>query len=1280
MTEAVIRTVYRVAVSHRDLLEWVTAAQAKTNRRLDLAGFIRQMAGGLALAVAIAALVLALHPPAFAIAGPFVLLWLLSPAIALFVSRPSSVATVSPIDAADRRALRLIARRTWAYFETFVTAEDSMLPPDNFQEEPEPVVAHRTSPTNMGLYLLSVVAAADFGWIGPVEAVERLEATLGAMGKLERHLGHFYNWYGTRDLRALEPHYISSVDSGNLAGHLVALWNALEQMADAPQISPDWRIGIEDTLTLLRESLDALQEDPSTPARSALQSAIDRIDTMMRAPAATIAEIDALLERLAAATAIGPLVQALAPAPIQAGILADIDIWATALNAAVAGHQRRAADLAPRIAALCATARALFDDMTFDFLFHPERELLSIGYRVADGTLEDNYYDLLASEARLASFVAIAKGELPVRHWFRLGRAMVPVGAGAALTSWSGSMFEYLMPSLVMWAPPGSLLEQTSRRTVRAQMAYGSERSVPWGASESAYNARDIEQTYQYSSFGIPSLSLKRGIGDSTVIAPYATALAAMIDPKAAVANFARMEAAGGRGRYGWYEALDYTRARLPEGAEVAVVQAYMAHHQGMSLVAIADALGDGAMRRRFHAEPMIQATELLLQERMPHDVAIAKPMLEMLAASAGISDHALTGQRGWNTPHSAWPRTHLLSNGRYAVMLTAAGSGYSRWRDMAVTRWQEDATQDDWGSHILLRDRTSGKLWSAGYQPTGTEPDRYQVSFSEGRGEIARRDGALATMMEVAVSSEDDAEVRRVSITNHGGQTREIEVTSYAELVLAAQAADDAHPAFSKLFVETEFVPEVQALLATRRRRAAAEPEIWVAHIAVVQGETMGDLQYETDRARFIGRGRTLRQAAAVTGHPRDTVLSNTAGTVLDPVFALRRVVRLKARSTVRIAFWTMVADTREAVLNLVDRHQDMMAFDRATTLAWTQAQVQLRYFGFDAEDANIFQRIASRVIYSDASLRPSRAVLARGGAPASRLWQHGISGDLPIVVARVAVETDLDLVRQLLSAHEYWRTKQLSVDLVILNEQANSYAQSFQEAIEALVGANRQPPQTVSAPGKGAIYALRADLVAPETRALLLTAARIVFVGSNGSLAEQLAAIPEQRTPPPPRRRVPPGFRPRDKPPLPPLECFNGIGGFGENGREYVTILDDGQTTPAPWINVVGNAGFGFQVSAEGSSSTWSMDSQQNQITAWSNDPVREPNRLKSFYIRDLGHRRSVGRRRPLPIRSRRFALYRIRHGQGYTTVSNIESHGIAARADCNSCRSQTHSRFRG
>ena len=461
-------------------------------------------------------------------------------------------------------------------------------------------------------------------------------------------------------------------------------------------------------------------------------------------------------------------------------------------------------------------------------------------------------------------------------------------------------------------------------------------------------------------------------------------------------------------------------------------------------------------MRARFHSEPIIQATELLLQERTPRDVAVARPRAEEVKAAANVREITPPMIRLFHSPHDLIPRTHLLSNGKYTVMITAAGSGFSRWRDLAVTRWREDVTCDSWGSYIFLRDVHSAKVWSAGYQPSGVEADSYEVEFSEDRAEIVRRDGTITTTLEVAVSPEDDAEVRRVSISNLGNRTREIELTSYAEIVLAPDAADAAHPAFSKMFVQTEFEADVGALLATRRPRSTADPQVWAAHLAVVEGESAGDIQFETDRARFLGRGRAIRTPISVIdGHP----LSNTAGTVLDPIFSLRRRVRIPAGATARVAFWTMVAATRAQALDLADKHHDPTAFERAVTLAWTQAQVQLHHLGVGPDEAHLFQRLANRALYSDPTLRSSSNVLKLSEGGPSKFWANGISGDLPIVLVRIDEAEDLEIVRELVRAHEYWRMKRFEVDLVILNERPPSYDQDLQTALEALYPSESGP-----------------------------------------------------------------------------------------------------------------------------------------------------------------------------------------------------------------------------
>ena len=1262
MGDAIGRTLVRVGWTRRHLLQWVTAAQAAERPALGVGDTYRRMAGAPVLGA------LALAVPAWSDSGawllavPFAAAWMASPAIAYWASRVSAGGCPLPSQA-DVQALRTTARRTWRFFETFVTPADNMLPPDNFQEDPAPVLAHRTSPTNIGLYLLSTAAAHDFGWAGLADTVERLEATLATMARLQRFRGHFYNWYDTVDLRPLEPPYVSTVDSGNLAGHLIALANACCGWRAGTGGDAAWRAGLADTAGLAAEEMARLSLTGTPPqGLREVEAALTAVDDRLAAHGSSLADLDA--DTLMAAA----LAQAFAAG--QAGA-ADLAFWAGVLHRTVGSHRRDATALAPRLLAIEQAARGMALAMEFGFLRNPERKLLSIGYLADEGALDANCYDLLASEARLACFVAIAKGDIPSREWFRLGRAVTPTVGGAVLVSWSGSMFEYLMPSVVMRAPGGSLLEDTSRLVVRRQAAFGTEQGVPWGVSESAYNVRDVEYTYQYSNFGIPGLGLKRGLDADLVIAPYATALAAMVDPGAAVANLVRLAAAGALGRYGFYEALDYTPTRIPAGQAVAVVRAFMAHHQGMTVVAIADALLDGVMRARFHAEPIIQATELLLQERAPRNVASARPLPMDSKPSAAGKAAVQSGGRRYGLPDGPAPVTHLLSNGRYAVMLTSAGSGSSRWGNLAVTRWREDPTLDDWGSYILLRDvgggAGSGRVWSAGLQPIGAAPNEYEVAFGEDRAEFARRDGTLTTMMEVLVSAEEDAEVRRISLTNAGPAPRTIEITSYAELALIRQADDIAHPAFAKLFVQTERLGDGSAILATRRRRTPAEPEVWAAHLLVAEGDAGGAVEAETDRAQFLGRGRSVRDAAAVQGGAQGgamdgRALSGTVGTVLDAVFALRCRVTVAPGAVVRVAFWTMAASSRAALAGAMDKHRDAAAFDRASTLAWTQAQVQLRHLGIQPREADLFQTLAGYLVFAGPALRPASDAIRRGSGAQPGLWGQGISGDLPILLLRIRDAADLDMARQVLLAHEYFRLKQFAVDLVILNDHAASYSQDLQVALEALVRAQpRTPPVPPGVPGaaaKGAVFLLRADLVPGETAALLASVARVVLVAERGSLSDQLRTrTAAGRAPALPAPRAPgPGTA---TPPVPPLEVFNGYGGFADEGREYVVVLGPGQATPAPWINVVANPGFGFLVAAEGGGYTWSGNSRENQLTPWSNDPVTNRSG-EAFYLRDadtgdLWCPTAQPRRDP-------GATYVARHGRGVSTFDRI-AHGIAS-----------------
>ena len=1334
MLDAVLRTLLRLGRGWR-LLEWRTAAQVQANADLSLGGFVRGMRASVGLAIAIALAAVAANPAGLAFALPLATLWFVAPWLAWRASTIPLEQPVQPLLPSEARKLRLIARRTWRFFSTLVTASEHWLPPDNLQDDLPPVIAKRTSPTNVGLYLLAIVAARDFGWTGLFACCERIEATLETLKTLPRHRGHFLNWVETTTLRALEPRYVSTIDSGNLAGCLLTLEVAMSDAVERPMRPSVLLAGLADACELLSDALAAagdarrtagveveqlhevlaairglLREPPATAAQWWHRfQALDAAVVDMRDIAATLAgesggaldEVLVWIDSLALAAgefrndldALAPWAEVFAQrAPpdseptaqarwnaLQARFPIDLPIAQIAerfeesvpvldamreecgagaigaLQEAFERSREASALLIARFDASARTARRLFDEMDFRFLYDPTRKLFSIGLQVESGRLDPGYYDLLASEARLASFIAIAKHEVPPAHWFQLARPMISLGNDAALASWSGSMFEYLMPSLLLRLPFGSLFDRTCRAIVQRQIRYGLQRGVPWGISESAYNKRDVHRTYQYSNFGIPGLGLKRGLGEDLVIAPYATALAAMVEPRAAAENFARLASLGALGRLGFYEALDFTRSRVPEEGSVAIVRAYMAHHQGMTLVALANALLSETMRERFHRVPIVRATQLLLQETAQRDIASTPPRTDQVEL-VSVGEAVSAPERRVHSPHLSYPSTQLLSNGRYAVMVSAAGSGYSLWRDIAVNRWREDPTCDRWGSYLYLRDIARGKVWSAGYQPTCVEPDAYAVEFTEERARIMRTDSGIESTLDIIVSAEDDAEIRRLTLKNVGKQTREIEVTSYAEMVLAPAAADIAHPAFSNLFVRTEYVPEVSGLLITRRPRGASEKPLFAAHVVAREGG--GGIEYETDRARFLGRGHTVQAPMAVMG---GRPLSNTVGPVLDPVASLRVRLTVRAGATVRVDFATMIAPSREDVLSMADKYHDPQAFERASTLAWTHAQVQLHFLGIDHDEAHLFQQLANRLIYCDSSLRPASDVLQGNRLPVSRLWHLGISGDRPIMLAEIDDADDRGLVRQLLTAHEYWSMKRLAVDLVIVNATGATYAPGLQGRLQSMVSEAQARVASDGPPGRGDIFIVRGDALGAEERNLLYNVARATVSSAHGNLFEQV-----MRT----RRRAassaPAGDAGADRQPdavplaLPQLRFFNGLGGFSADGREYTIVLNRGQQTPTPWINVIANEGFGFQVSESGTGYTWAGNSRENQLTPWSNDPVSAPPG-EAFYLRDLD-RNALWTPTALPIRNDA-GTYIAHFGRGY---ARFEHHANDIRSE--------------
>ncbi|MBN2563884.1 MAG: cyclic beta 1-2 glucan synthetase, partial [Phycisphaerae bacterium] len=1336
--DAIARAGVRVLFTRRRLLEWQTAGDAERNGHSGLTGVCVSMWVGPAMALFAAAMVWLARPETLHTAGPILGLWLLSPVVAWWLSRPIT-SRRSRLKTEDHAFLRMAARRTWRFFETFVGPADHYLPPDNYQEHPTTAVAHRTSPTNMGLSLLANLAAHDFGYISTRQLVDRTSKMFATMGELDRHRGHFYNWYDTRTLSPLPPLYVSSVDSGNLGGHLLTLSPGLLELADMKIVPLRTFEGLTDTLRVLLDVARGQSVQPegppptTTPPETVIR--LEQLEEELQVPPRTLAASQICLERLATAGAdLAVTLKAgsddevrwwaqaferqcrdflddllfLAPwctlpppsepmwqrgsveqvqrlsdlraalrlldevptlgdvAKLNSAMLRPIDeilvslreqgpdvpsaeyAWFTQLWHSIVDAGQRAGERLAELETLALRCQEMAD-FNYDFLYDKARHLFSIGYNVAGHRLDAGFYDLLASEARLGSFVAIAQGKLPQEHWFSLGRLLTAAGGEHPLLSWSGSMFEYLMPLLIMPTFEHTLLDRTYRAIVERQIEYGRQRGIPWGISESGYNATDARLIYQYRTFGVPGLGLGRGLTDNLVVAPYASILALMVAPERACANLRRLAKDGLLGAHGFYEAVDFTPSRVPRDQHSVIVRSFMAHHQGMSLLSMAYLLLDRPMQRRFQSDPLFRATELLLQERVPK-AAPFFPHDSEATGSRWIPRGAEEIFRVFTNPHTAAPEAHLLSNGRYHVMASAAGGGYSRWQDLAITRWQEDPTRDCWGAFCYLRDLDRGEFWSAAYQPTLRRSEAYEAVFSQAQVEFRRRDDDVETHTEITVSPEDDIELRRISITNRGNVRRAIELTSYAEVVLASPAADATHPAFSKLFVQTEIVHSRQAILCTRRPRSSGEHPPWMFHLAVLEGSATGDTSYETDRCEFVGRGRSLADPAAM----HVSKLSNREGSVLDPIVSIRRAVAVEPDETIRIDFVTGVADTREAAIALIEKYQDRRMMARVFDLAWTHSQVVLRQLGAAETDAQLYGRLAGAILYGNPRRRAPSGLIARNRRGQSGLWGYGISGDLPIVLLCIGDQSNIELVKQLAQAHAYWRTKGLTVDLVILNEDQSGYRQPLQDQIMGLIAAGAEA-HPIDRPG--GIFIRRSDQISDEDKILIQAVARVVITDTAGTLAEQVErrdraeiAVPEFI---PTRARRPKVPR-KTKTSEGNLAFFNGLGGFSRDGREYIITTTADSVTPAPWVNVLASHEFGTVVTENGSAYTWAENAHEFRLTPWHNDPVSDVSG-EAFYIRDdeTGYFWS-----PAPLPARGPMPYTTRHGFGYSVFEYAEN----------------------
>ncbi|AKH43957.1 cyclic beta-1,2-glucan synthetase [Altererythrobacter atlanticus] len=1243
-------TLWRIFVSRRNLLQWTSAAHvaAKLRGHTTRGDVWKQMWWGPAAALCIGFFLLLVRPQAMPAALPLLLLWLAAPEIAWWIGRPRKP-DVEPLADESRLFLRSLARKTWYFFETFAGPGDNWLPPDNYQAEPHEEVAHRTSPTNIGMLLVSTAVAWDLGYIGRIEFAARARNLFDSLDGLDGYRGHLFNWYDTRSLRPLEPRYVSTVDSGNLALSLIVYAQALREAGAATGLEPQRWDGLADVVNLLDA---AFAVAGATAARNDLAKLADRLNRSKRQPEDWATHLEAILQ-----TDIPPLEAHVAeiaapPASLPAETLRELYAWIDRLQQQIRTMLRdmnEQAHPAHDFQALAAEATALAYSMDFTPLYNTERGLFHIGHNVSSGKIDPHFYDLLASEARIASLFAIGKGDVPLEHWFHLGRPVTRAGHHMALISWNGSMFEYLMPRLFLRSGPETLLYESEHTAVRIQRDYGIRHEVPWGISESAYASRDPEHRYRYQAFGVPGIGLRRGLARDMVVAPYASALALAVAPAEAAKNLAELLRLGAGGRFGLFEAADFTLERRTSEELFAPVKAYMAHHQGMILCAIDNALGEDILVHRLARDPRLNLVSLLLSERLPTELPAEIERLEELDRQV-TTNGSVRPLRPWEPDTAApFPQVLLLGNGRLSSWISDGGGGRLRWRGQAITRLAPDTTRDADGVWIYVADDETGDLWSATRQPTGAVPDEYRAVFHPHLAEFHRRDHRIELRMEAGVAAGDDIEIRRLVIANESDRPRSLRLTSYAEVVLAPPLEDERHPAFSKLFVASERIPHLGAILHYRRPRSPHETPPVMLHYALDTDGPIETARFESDRRAFIGRGNNSRNPAGATSD-----LGNSSGCTLDPIAALQVRLDLGPFESREVCFLSVAAATREGAIEIAERYLTPASINWAMQDAALETARAVRQLRLDPDALHRAQTLSSLMIHPSGVLRAnSPASLAnRLGQPS--LWGMALSGDLPIMVLR-ATQGSGDMLEELVGAHQLWRRMGLETDLVILQGSGSAYIEPLREEIvETLrdVGAIEMLGR------KGGVHLLFSDQIGTDQVRLLEAVAAVLFDETQGTLSEQMERAMEPVNPLP---LMVPSMPEQDAPataPARPADLLfdNGIGGFSADGREYVIHLEAGEKTPAPWSNILANDEFGCLATETGGGFTWAINSGENRITPWTNDPVSD-RPTDALYLRDE-ETAAVWSVTPAPAGND--AACQIRHGAGYSTWHK-HAHGL-------------------
>ena len=1089
---AIVKTIYRMNFTKQNLLEWTTAEEAEKQSKNTLLTYINLLKSNIILGLALIIITILSSKIIFLILG---VLFISGPFIGWYVSQEKKEEKiVERINRENKEFCMEVARKTWSFFEDNINEENNFLPPDNYQEDRKEKIAHRTSPTNIGLGLLAVCSSYDLGLISLEKAMDLIRKTIETIERLSKWNGHLYNWYNTITLKPLIPRYISTVDSGNFVGYLYTLKQFIIE------------------------------------------------------------------------------------------------------------NKSNETDLINKIS-------ELIENTDFSVLYDFKKRIFSIGFNVEENKLTDSYYDLLASEARQASLVAIAKKDVPAKHWGTLSRTLTSLNKYKGLISWSGTAFEYLMPNINIQTYKGSLLDESCRFMLMSQKAYAKELGIPWGISEAAFNLRDLNNNYQYKAFGIPWLGLKRGLEEDMVVSSYGIFLSLMYDLNGGIENLKKLKKQEMYGKYGFYESIDYTVSRLKYGKVYEPVKTYMAHHQGLILLSINNVLNDMVLVKRFSNNPEIEAVDVLLQERMPEKAIITKENKEKVQ-KIKMQNYNNYTEKTYTKINTALNLSNVLSNGKYTIVSTLNGNGYSKFDNLLINRYKETADYDQ-GIQVYIKNLRTRQIYSNNPRNNG------KVTFAPDKTQYIKTEGSITVKTKITVAPEDPVEIRRLELTNNGNNVETLEITAYFEPVLSTELQDYAHTAFNNLFLTFKESDDGNIIIK-RKKRGDKQKDIYASVGFNTESETVGDIEYEIDKEKFMGQGNIGIPEAIENSKP----FSKNLGLVVDPCLAIKKTVKILPSETAVLDLIITVEYEEDRAQKLLKDYSNTNAVEQAFELSRAKMEAEAIYLGLKGEDIHKYQKMLSLLILKNQMKKIVLEKLPKRVYSQSELWKFGISGDLPILLIKIKDVNDMHVIKDALKAMEFFRSKNIKIDLVILNEERNSYEHFIKFEIEDEI---QNSQLTFLKNVYGGIFVINKKEITKEEADLLEFRCNLELDASSGNIEMQLKDLEEEYEESlknigdeEKKIYIPNGEMETLNENYNDLKYNNDYGGFTENGLEYKMKISKFHKLPTAWSNILANKNFGTLITQNLGGFTWNQNSRLNRLSAWNNNSnIDIPSEI--IYIKD-------------------------------------------------------------